>query len=62
MVFQQSLTIRQTAWMEYVYMQNPKPSDATGVPVSIDAIDPNGNLVHLGDATSDASGTSTASK
>ena len=31
-------------------------NDATGVPVSIDAVDPNGNYIHLGDATSDASG------
>jgi outer membrane protein assembly factor BamB len=44
-----------TQWMEYTYMQQPKP-DATGVPVSIDAIDPNNNNVHLGDAVSDASG------
>ncbi len=45
-----------TQWMEYVYMQQPKPTDATGVSVSIDAIDPNNNNVHLGDAVSDASG------
>jgi hypothetical protein len=37
-------------------MQKAKPANATGVPVSIDALDPNGNLVHLGDATSDANG------
>jgi hypothetical protein len=42
--------------MSYLYMQKQKPTNATGVPVSIDAIDPNGNLVHLGDTTSDASG------
>jgi hypothetical protein len=47
----------QEAWMEYIYEQQPKPTDATGVPVSIDAIDPNGNLIHIGDATSDTSGT-----
>ncbi len=47
----------QEAWMEYIYEQQAKPTDATGVPVSIDAIDPNGNLIHLGDATSDISGT-----
>ncbi len=45
-----------SAWMEYMYMQQPKPTNATGVPVSIDAIDPNGNLVHLGDTTSDING------
>lgn len=45
-----------TPWMEYIYQQQPKPANAMGVPVSIDAYDPNGNLVHLGDTTSDASG------
>ena len=38
-------------------MQMPIPSDVVGVPVSIDAVDPNGNPVHIGDATSDMSGT-----
>jgi hypothetical protein len=46
----------QTAWMEYVYMQNPRPTDTIGVPVSIDIIDPNNNFVHIGDAVSDYSG------
>jgi hypothetical protein len=46
----------QEAWMEYLYQQQIKPSNATGVPVSIDAIDPNGNFVHIGDATSDTNG------
>jgi len=45
-----------TAWMEYVYMQMPKPTDATGVEVTLDAIDPNNNFVHIGTVTSDASG------
>ena len=44
------------AWMEYMYHQRPMPTNATGVPVSLDTIDPNGNLVHIGDATSDAAG------
>lgn len=44
------------AWMKYLYMQFPKPTNATGVAVSIDAIDPNNNFIHIGDATSDASG------
>ena len=43
-------------WTSYLYMQKQKPANATGVPVSIDAIDPNGNLIHLGDVTSDSSG------
>ena len=36
------------------YTSNKHILNAKGVPVSIDAIDPNGNLVHLGDVTSDA--------
>ncbi|MGE5575263.1 MAG: PQQ-binding-like beta-propeller repeat protein, partial [Ignavibacteria bacterium] len=43
-------------WTSYLYMQKQKPTNATGVPVSIDAIDPNGNLVHLDDVTSDSNG------
>jgi hypothetical protein len=42
--------------MEYVYQQRPLPANFTGVPVSIDAIDPNGNCIHIGDATTDANG------
>jgi putative pyrroloquinoline-quinone binding quinoprotein len=45
-----------TPWMNYLYMDQPKPTQATGVPVSIDAIDPNGNYIHIGNATSDISG------
>jgi PQQ-like domain len=47
----------ETAWMEYVYMQNPKPTSTKGVDVNLEAIDPNGNTVNLGTATTDASGT-----
>jgi hypothetical protein len=47
----------QRAWMEYVYMQNPKPATVTGVPVSITVIDPNNNYHSGGIATSDISGT-----
>jgi outer membrane protein assembly factor BamB len=43
-------------WMLYVHKQFPRPTNATGVEVTLDAIDPNGNFVHLGNATSDASG------
>jgi hypothetical protein len=46
----------QAAWMEYVYMQKPAPSNATGVPVSIDVIDANGNYRHIGTAVSDTTG------
>jgi F0F1-type ATP synthase membrane subunit c/vacuolar-type H+-ATPase subunit K len=45
----------QSEWMLYVYKQFEQPS-VTGVPVSIDAVDPNGNYIHLGDTTSDSSG------
>jgi hypothetical protein len=31
------------AWMEYLYMQRPMPTDAKGVQVVLTAIDPNGN-------------------
>ena len=43
-------------WMEYLYQQQPKPTNASGVPVSIDATDPNGNQIHLGNTHSDSSG------
>lgn len=46
----------EDAWMEYVYHQRPIPTNATGVPVTIDAIDPNGNFVPLGTTHSDSSG------
>jgi hypothetical protein len=46
-----------TGMMEYIHMQHQMPADTTGVPVSIDAVDPNGNQVHIGDTVSDASGT-----
>jgi outer membrane protein assembly factor BamB len=44
------------AWMEYLFKQQPKPTTATGVPVSLDAYDPNGNYIHIGDTTSDLTG------
>jgi hypothetical protein len=44
------------AWMEYLYEQQGKPSNATGVEVSLDTIDPNGNLVHIDTVKSDSSG------
>ena len=43
-------------WMEYVYMQKPKPLDAVGVTVSIDVVDSNGNYRNIGTTTSDSSG------
>jgi hypothetical protein len=46
----------QEAWMEYVYQQQIRPANATGVEVTLDAIDPNNNFVHIGNVTSDTSG------
>jgi hypothetical protein len=46
----------QSAWMEYVYMQKPKPTDATGVTVDVSVVDANGNFRSIGTATTDASG------
>jgi hypothetical protein len=43
-------------WMLYVYKQYERPTNATGVEVTIDAVDPNGNFINLGTATSDSSG------
>ena len=46
-----------SAWMEYVYMQFPRPTDVTGVEVVVEVLDPNNNFYEVGTATSDASGT-----
>ena len=43
-------------WMLYVYKQFPRPANATGVEVTLDTVDPNGNFVHIGTATSDTNG------
>jgi hypothetical protein len=43
-------------FMAYLYMQKPEPTNTTGVPVSIDVIDSNGNYRTIGTTTSDASG------
>jgi len=43
-------------WMEYVYMQQPFPANATGIPVEIDVLDSNGNYRNIGTTTSDLSG------
>ena len=48
-------------WMEYVYMQKPKPTDATGVPVELEVIDSNDNRRTIGTATTDTSGMFTLS-
>lgn len=45
-----------TAWMEYLYQQQPKPTNATGVPVELFVVDANGNYRSIGVTTSDATG------
>ena len=43
-------------WMAYLYEQSPKPTNATGVPVTLSYIDPNNNSYTLGTTTSDING------
>jgi hypothetical protein len=45
-----------SSWMEYVYMDQSKPTNFTGVAVTINVIDSNGNYRTIGTATTDASG------
>jgi hypothetical protein len=47
----------QQSWMEYVYMQQNKPTNVTGIDVYVTVIDSNGNYRYIGTATSDSSGT-----
>ncbi|MCW4000714.1 MAG: hypothetical protein NWE93_10780 [Candidatus Bathyarchaeota archaeon] len=47
----------QAAWMQYVYQQFARPSNATGVDVSLMVLDSNNNVYSIGTATADASGT-----
>ncbi len=43
-------------WMEYLYQQQAMPTNATGVPVTLTALDPNGNTQNIGTVTSDTTG------
>jgi hypothetical protein len=43
-------------WMEYVYMQKPRPTDVAGVEVILSVLDPNNNVYDIGTATTDATG------
>jgi outer membrane protein assembly factor BamB len=45
-----------SAWMEYLYMEQPMPKNATGVEVTLETLDPNGNFYEIANTTSDASG------
>ena len=40
-----------TDWMEYLYMQQAKPTDAVGVPVVLSVVDANGNYREIGTTT-----------
>ena len=44
------------AYMEYVYMQQPKPTNTTGVPVTLSVIDSNNNYRQIGTTTTNADG------
>jgi hypothetical protein len=44
-------------FMEYVYMQQPMPTNTTGVPITINVLDANGNYRTIGTTTSNALGT-----
>jgi outer membrane protein assembly factor BamB len=43
-------------WMEYLYMQSPKPTNATGVPVTLSVVDPNNNYFVIGTTVTDTNG------
>jgi len=43
-------------WMEYLYMDQGIPTNASGVEVTLDTIDPNSNFVHIATVHSDMSG------
>ena len=45
-----------SAWMEYLYMQQEKPTNATGVEVTITVLDPNNNCYDVGTTTSTIDG------
>ena len=45
-----------SGWMEYLYMQKPKPTSVTGVEVVISVLDPNNNSYEIGRTTADADG------
>jgi len=43
-------------WMAYLYEQQPKPTNATGVPVTLSVFDSNNNTYVIGTTTSDIKG------
>ena len=49
--------VSMSSWMEYLYMEKPKPTNATGVPVTLVAIAADGSSETIGMVISDVSGT-----
>jgi hypothetical protein len=49
-----------SVWMDYLHMQNStllnNPPQCTGVPVTLTAVDPNGNSINIGTTTSNSDG------
>jgi hypothetical protein len=45
-----------TAWMEYMFMNQAFPADATGVEVVLTVVDPNSNVYEIGTTVSDHEG------
>jgi hypothetical protein len=45
-----------SSYMAYVYMQQVKPTNTTGVPITLSVIDSNGNMRQIGSTTTDANG------
>lgn len=45
-----------STWMQYVYMQKPRPTDVMGVTVTLDVIDANGNYRNIGTTTTNEDG------
>jgi outer membrane protein assembly factor BamB len=43
-------------WMNYVYQQQARPEDLTGVQITIESYDPNGNYQNYGTTTTDSYG------
>jgi hypothetical protein len=48
--------VSMNAWMGYLYQQQPMPTDAEGVNVTISVLDPNNNCYDVGTTTSDING------
>ena len=45
-----------SAWMEYIYMQKPRPTNSTGVEVALSVLDSNGNYREIGRTTTNSDG------